>query len=274
MPLPAGHSDPSPGAPPIVMSEVEYARMDRFESGHWWYVGLRDLLARVLDRFAVAERPDLHVLDAGCGTGENLRMCAVRMPAARLSGFDASERALEYARHKVPQAELCVGDVRQPPFHHERVDLILSCDVLQITGMDEARRGMYRLAAQLRPGGLLVVNLPAYQWLFSRHDIAVATRYRFTARQVQAFLGDLGLQPAWLSYRLCLLFPAIVATRLPSLLRKPVPADSSSGRSDLTTAPAWLNQSLIRLVRWENSWIARGRSWPWGSSVFAVARRV
>ncbi|MGE3779155.1 MAG: class I SAM-dependent methyltransferase [Pirellulaceae bacterium] len=251
------------------MSDAEYARMDALEATHWWYLGLRDLVGRVLMQHAARVERELSVLDAGCGTGENLRLCAERLPGARLAGFDVSQRALEYARRKVPRAELQVGDVTAaPPIPLGReYDVILSLDVLQITGLAPAAEGMRVLTSQLRPGGLLILNLPAYQWLYSRHDVAVSTRYRFTRAQVREFLTELGLEPVRLSYRLWPVFPAFVAMRWAT--RSVRPSDGPI-QSDLSPVHPRVNSLLYGLLRQENAWLARGGSLPWGSSVFAV----
>lgn len=268
---PAGSSEPSAPVAPGVMSDVEYARMDELEAEHWWYAGLRDLIARILARYQIAQRADVHVLDAGCGTGENLRMCAEKLPAARLCGFDASEQAVRYAQRKVPQADLYLSDVCQPQLRQQQYDVILSCDVLQITGFDATRAGMRQVAAQLKPDGVMIMNLPAYQWLYSQHDVAVSTRFRFTAGKVRAFLSDIGLRPQLVTYRLCALFPLVVLARLPCLRRRASSADAPP--SDLTATPRWLNAALTSLLQCENALISRGLALPWGSSVFAVARR-
>lgn len=253
-----------------VMNDREYDVMADVERDHWWYRGLRDLIGRVLVREGLAERSGLRVLDAGCGTGGNLRMLHAMLDTAYLGGFDWSPLALDYARQKVPEADLYRSDLCVPEFHAEQFDLVLSCDVLSMTGLEAARTGMLRLVERIRPGGLLMLNLPAYQWLFSRHDVAVATRQRFTAAQIRRFLESMGLEIDLLSCRLCALFPAIVLARLPSIFlgsRQPAP------HSDLSI-PHWLvNCCLERALSWENLVILHGVRFPWGSSIFVVARQ-
>jgi len=252
------------------MDEREYRIMAQLEADHWWYRGLRDLLVRVLARHRLTEREQLRVLDAGCGTGENLRLLAGLADTAYLGGFDLSPLALAAARSKAPLADVYCSDIRQPSLHSDRYDLILSCDVLSEVGMAEAREGVRCLADHLAPDGRMILNLPAFSWLFSGHDIAVSTRQRTTVAELRDYLQEVGLTTEMLTYRLCTLFPAIVARRLPSLLKR-----SSCGccASDVRPAHALVNRSLTRLLAAENSLIVRGWRMPWGSSVFAVARR-
>lgn len=252
------------------MDDREYDVMAELEPTHWWYVGLRDLIMRVLARCRLAGRKGLRVLDAGCGTGENLRLLAGQLNPEYLGGFDYSPLAVDRSRRKAPGADVYRADLCKPELHVAQYDLILSCDVLCVTGLEAAQKGIQELAGRLAPGGLLVLNLPAYRWLYSRHDMAVGTRQRFTATEVAALFEELGLEPELLSYRLWALFPAIMLARLPSMLRRPA---SEPVHSDLSPPNPLVNRCLARAVRWENAAIARGVRFPWGSSVFAAGRK-
>lgn len=252
------------------MEPGEHALMSRAEERHWWYLGLRDLLARVLARAVRVPRP--RVLDAGCGTGANLRLLRDVLRPAYLGGFDAEPEALRLARAKAPEADLYRSDVCAPELHVDALDLVLSIDVIYVPGAARARPGLLRLAERLAPGGLMVLHLPAYRWLYSEHDAAVHGSERFTAREVRALLEGLGLRVELLTYRLCLLFPLVVISRLPRLGRPraaPAPA-----RSDLHREPhARVSRALLAVLRAENDAILRGARLPFGSSVFAVARK-
>lgn len=254
------------------MNPAEYEVMARVEAEHWWYQGLRDALARVLTspRLRLPERPK--IVDAGCGTGANLAFLCQLLDPVYLGGFDASETALGFAREKAPMAELYVSDICNPELHQRQLDLVVSLDVIYIPGSEKALPGLLRLVDHLRPGGLFVLNLPAYDWLYSEHDVAVHTAERYTSGRVRKLLGELGLQPALVSYRLCALFPAVVLSRLPSLLREqPPPAQA---RSDLHSVPGpFVNRTLLGVLSLENRLLARGVPLPWGSSVFAVGRK-
>jgi SAM-dependent methyltransferase len=218
----------------------------------------------------VPHRPT--VLDAGCGTGETLRFVAERLRPSYLGGFDLAEEALCHARRKAPGAEIYRGDICTPEIRHEPLDLVLCLDVVCIPGVERSLPGLRRLVDALRPGGRLVINLPAYDWLYSEHDVAVHTRERYTRRGVSTLFEKLGLIPERLTYRLCLLFPAVVVGRLPGMLR--ARRGILAARSDLRVVPgARVNSLLAGVLSLENAWIARGGRWPWGSSVFAVGRR-
>ena len=246
--------------------------MASVEADYWWYRGLRDAIERCLRRPEFDLGPGPKVLDAGCGSGANLECLRSVLSPSYLGGFDTSEQAVELAHEKSPSADIYQSDICDPVVHADSLDLIVSLDAIYIPGVDRAFDGLRRLTAYLRPGGLMIVNLPAYDWLYSRHDVAIHTSERYTAGRVKHLLERLALVPERLSYRLCLLFPAVVLGRLPSMLS--ARRGPSDARSDLHHAPGgWANQALFEILKVENRMIAAGARLPWGSSVFAVARK-
>jgi SAM-dependent methyltransferase len=253
------------------MNPAEYAQMARVADEHWWYRGLRDTLVRTVHRIGLPAQPPAAILDAGCGTGENLRCLSDALCPAYAGGFDVSSLALEHAALKCPKADLYEADICQPEVHVPQLDLVVSCDVISVPGIAAALPGLQQLANALRSGGLLLLNVPAYQWLLSDHDAAVRQSHRFTARAIRRLMADLGLTLELLTYRVWSLFPLIVLKRLPSLVRGR--RDSATACSDVALPPRWLNSALGSVLRCENAAVDGGVRWPWGSSVFAVGRK-
>jgi SAM-dependent methyltransferase len=254
------------------MNPGEYDAMARVEEAHWWYRGLRDCYRKILERPEFRASPGCRILDVGCGTGENLRCLAELLHPSHAEGFDPSDDALQWARRKAPDALIYRGDLCAPELQSDGFDLVVSLDVIYIPGVERALQGLRTIVGAMRSGGLFIVNLPAYDWLYSEHDVAIHTSERYTASRVQTLFDRLGLRVERLSYRLCFLFPAIVLSRLPGKLRAK-PGDERA-RSDLHELPgAWTNHLFLPTLRAENRWIASGGRLPWGSSVFAVGRK-
>jgi SAM-dependent methyltransferase len=252
------------------MRPDEYENIARMEETHWWYRGLRDAIRRTLERAPIDSPAGPRVLDAGCGTGGNLQLLSGLLRPSYLGGFDTSEQALALARTKVPEADLYQGDICDPELRAGELDLIVSLDVIYIPGAERARPGLKRLVDSLRPGGRVLLNLPAYDWLYSQHDVVIHTSERYTRGRVRELIESLGLTVELLTYRMCLLFPAVVLSRLPSLLRR---TDEEKARSDVQETSPAVNGLLSGLLSFENRLVARGLPLPWGSSVFAVGRK-
>jgi SAM-dependent methyltransferase len=253
------------------MSPAEIELMASVEGEHWWYRGLRDALGRTLRGTLAAIPTSARILDAGCGTGENLRFIKDILNPAYTGGFDLSPVSVEHCRAKVPGADIYQSDIRDPEIRADNLDLVLSCDVLSIAGIEDSMAGLSRIVGAMRSGGAMILNLPAYAWLRSRHDVATDTRDRVTTARVRQLLRRLGLTIELVTYRVFSLLPAIVLARLPSILlssRRAAVQDS-----DLKLTPSWIDPVLYAVLQTENALAMHGMKFPWGSSVYAVARK-
>lgn len=246
------------------MNEREYLIMFEQEATHWWYRGLRDMLTRLVQRYKAMLPLHPHILDIGCGTGENLRLLNNLLHPAKLSGFDIAPLALEFARTKVSQANLYQGDLRAPQHVAETLDLVLSCDAISMTGAAAAVTGLQSIVQQMSHTGIFVLHLPAYDWLRGAHDTAVHTVQRFSLQQTREMMMTIGLRPLMLSYRVHLPFLPIAAMRLWSRLKNYEEA------SDVHPVNPIINHGLYSLLSGENALIMRGVQLPWGVSVVGV----
>ncbi|MCA9033639.1 MAG: methyltransferase domain-containing protein [Planctomycetaceae bacterium] len=263
------------------MNPDEYRVMAEVEQRHWWYQGARELCEILLQspRFQLPERPA--VLDAGCGTGQNLVMLNELLSPGYLAGFDIAEDAVTKAAQRVPEADVYRSDLCSPGTHRETFDLLFSSDVLYTTGIAAAMPGLRMLVGQLCSGGLFLLHLPAFNWLYSRHDMAVHTVQRFRKSEVRSLLEDLGLHCELLTYRMCLLFPLVVLQRLPFIVGRRRMMERTRGgagthqnvTSDLAMPSKWLNSLLHSVVRLENRLIRLGMPMPAGSSLIAIGRK-
>lgn len=278
------------------MNPSEYSAMAQAEDHHWWYYGLRSAFAAALQRSPLSSKDpsdhpgnsvatgssspaaperttsDRTVIDAGCGTGGNLKWLRSVCPDARLMGFDVSPEAVALTRQRVPEADVFVADLCQPPLRNAQFELIVCSDVLYTTPLPEGLQGLRSLCQQLKTGGCLLLHLPAYNWMKSRHDHAVHTRHRFTTSEARRMVGELGLKVEFLSYRMFLLFPLVVCLRLPSILFKRL-RQSQSRHSEIRLPPGIVNMLLSRILDVENLGLRAGLSYPCGSSIIAVGRK-
>lgn len=247
------------------MNNAEYGIMRSLEDTHWWYAGLHELVMACLER-EYAIHGTLAILDAGCGTG---RLCQLMARYGRVTGCDYAETALEFCRRRGLE-NVVLADLNTFDPGADRYDVITSMDVLYHRAVEDDRAVIRSLYRALKPGGALILNLPAHEGLRGLHDRAVHTRHRYRRGEVSALLAAAGFRVEKSTYRLAALFPPILAIRCAG--RIAMRGDCTRVTSDLTPPPPWLNRILLRYLRLENRWIAR-HSLPIGTSVFAVARK-
>jgi SAM-dependent methyltransferase len=244
------------------MRSDEYAAMYAVEDEHWWYVGMRRMADALLGRRFNGRRGTLDVLDAGCGTGGNSMHLRTY---GTVTGVDVSPEALRLAGER-PGLRLSCGSVEALPFADASFDLVLSNDVLCHLGVANDRAAVCEFARVLRPGGVLFIQLPAYQWLRSRHDEAVHTGHRYSAAELRALLRHAGLRVRRITYANSLLLPVAAAWRA---VNRIVPAVE---RSDVRPVAGPVNAALRTALGLEALLVAR-RNLPFGLSVIGVAEK-
>jgi ubiquinone/menaquinone biosynthesis C-methylase UbiE len=236
------------------MEPGEYALMDAVEDHMWWY--------RALHRRLLAALADVHgsVLDAGCGTGGLLARLGAARPDLQLVGVEWADQACRRAAAK-SDASLVRGTVNALPFRDGCFDAAISADVLCHRAV-EPRSALAELGRVLRPGGRLVINMPAYMWLVSAHDRQVHNARRHTAGQLRSLLLAAGFRRLRVGYWNSLLLPLMIAQR--KLLV------GNAGASDVASFPPRLDAMLHAVTEIEFRLPFR---LPAGGSVLATAER-
>jgi SAM-dependent methyltransferase len=239
-----------------VSSQPYHEALDRVERDHWWFRALRELVGDSLRDFAP---PPARVLDVGCSTGHLL---ASLPDGYERTGVDADPAAVALAARLRPEIRFQAGDIEQLPFEDGSFEVALATDVVSAVGVGDDLRALGELRRVLVPGGTLVLQVAAYEWLRSGHDRGAGTARRYTAGSVRRLLRAADLAPRRLTYRVTLLFPLAAAWRL---------ARRRRGESDVAPVDPRLNR-VFRAVMAAERPLARRWRLPFGLSVFAVAR--
>ncbi|WP_445191361.1 class I SAM-dependent methyltransferase [Sphingomonas sp. Tas61C01] len=239
------------------MDRIVYDRMAAHDSTHWWYRARRDILADYLTRYA-ALPADARILEIGCGTGHNLPM---------LAGFGSVEAIeIDPAARDIASARLGrpVGDAPLPALpgiERGAYDLIAVLDVVEHIEDDVAALAAMRDC--LKPGGKILIAVPAHQWMWSAHDTVNHHHRRYSKKTLAAAIAAAGLRPRKLTYFNSLLFPLAAAARV---------AGRMTGRDDSDDSPPAkpLNALFETIFRLERHAIGRVPMTP-GVSIVTLA---
>jgi SAM-dependent methyltransferase len=224
---------------------------------HWYFRGRLAVLLAALER-ALPARP-ARLVDLGCGTG-NVLQALGRFGEAVGVEREAELRAVGEACGLDIRAGALPDDI---PLPDGWADAALLLDVIE--HLDDDVAGVRAAARATRSGGIVMITVPAYRWLWSGHDVALGHRRRYTARRVGAVIRAAGLRVEHVGYFNTVLFPAIAAVRLAKRL-------AGARGHDIRRPSSPLNETLTRLFALERHAVVRARL-PFGSSLLAVGRR-
>jgi SAM-dependent methyltransferase len=240
------------------MERIVYDRMAELDSRHWWYRARREVLARLIAR-RIAPPPGARILEIGCGTGHNLPMLA-RFGAVEAIELDPAARAV--ASRRLGRE---VGAARLPELEgvpEQAFDLVALLDVLE--HVEDDRAALRSIARRLKPGGALLLTVPAFQWMWSAHDVVNHHQRRYSKPTLRAAIRDAGLRVDFMGYFNSLLFPLAAAARVAGRI-------TGKEDSDDKLPPAPVNAAFEFLFGLERHAIARLPLTP-GVSIAAVVR--
>jgi SAM-dependent methyltransferase len=246
-----------------LMQRSEYHNIFVNEQSHWWYIAQRELIKSVVRRESIRLGRALDIFDAGCGTGG----LALQLQSfGSIEGVDYSKDAIEYCRqHRL--MKLRQGDLNELELKPSQYDVVVSSDVLYHAAILDPADVVARMIRGLKPGGILVLHLEAFDCLKASHADVVHSARRFRLAQVRRMLAP-HMEIEVLTYRVTALFPVVAAVRL---LQKVFRGRLSAPKSDIQPVPDIVNRSLLAVTRFEDR-LARRWRLPFGVSCFCVAR--
>lgn len=244
-----------------------YEEYFHHENTHWWFRWRFDLIGDVVGSLT-SGKSDVKILDAGCGTGQMTKLLEGYGDAV---GLDLALEAINYAKIRGVK-NLVQGSITEPPFEPGSFDLVVSLDVIE--HVDNDMQILAGLRDIVRPGGHLVVTVPAFQMLWSEHDEINHHKRRYRVPQLRHLVQEAGFEVERITYcNTALYLPVLVLRKGKTLIRKLRGTSSTPNpESDLVFYPKPINEALYQVMRLENR-IMRGRNLPFGVSILVVAQR-
>ncbi len=185
-----------------------YKEMAAIENNHWWFMARRKIVKSQLQHLNLPE--NAKILEVGCGTGGNLNMLA---EFGEVSALEPDQFSREYIKQtKKIDAQYCYLPHELPSFKLQEFDLIIMTDVLE--HIEEDAETLQCLKKYLKKDGIFLVTVPAYQFLWSHHDVDRQHKRRYVIGNLVKIFHNAEFAIVKKSYYNSLLFPLIATLRL------------------------------------------------------------
>ncbi|MEI7578889.1 MAG: methyltransferase domain-containing protein [bacterium] len=245
------------------MNQDEYKSMFEVEQTHWWYIGLRQMLF-----YWIKKIHPKTILDAGCGTGINQLL--LQQQHYQIDGIDYSDLAVKFSKARGIK-NVKQGMIQKLTFPDAHFDLIYSLDVLGILTPADSQLALQEFSRCLKPGGSLILNVAALQWLYSQHDVACHLIHRYNQKEIVAILKKNGFSIKKISYRVFFLFPLVAFIKIIEKFQLKNVKDSEV-TGDLKKTNSIFNL-LLKPMMWLEFQTIKLLNLPWGTSLWIVAEK-
>jgi SAM-dependent methyltransferase len=251
----------------MIENYSEYEKMYQAERKLWWYQTLHRLVLKTLSDNSIDRK--IRIIDGGCGTG-GLMEILKENSYSNVSGFDISVHALKFSKER--GLDTFQGDLNKVReyFSANSIDAFISNDSLYFLTQEERKSFAENMLHLLKPGGILIMNLPSLKAFKGTHDISVGIGNRFSKKDIPHLFNPAKYEILEMRYWPFLLSPLIYAFRLMQRVKlKFKPGAQYS--SDVEIPTALINNFLNTLCKAEKKIVGYT---PWGSSLYVVLRKM
>lgn len=242
------------------MREREIKRIEELEDSHWWFLAKRELTVTLIKKY-FKPGAKAKALEIGCAVGRFLQELSA---FGAVSGIDISSYGIEACRRK-GFSDTYQEDVLKMHFASGTFDLVCALDVLEHIQDDSG--ALVQAHRVLKPGGMLLLTVPANKFIWGPHDLASSHKRRYCARELKDKLIRAGFRIERMTHFVSLLSPLIFIYRFAHR------CFTEPGKPEATFAifPGPINRFLLSILRAENRFIARGFDLPFGVSLLCAA---
>jgi len=250
------------------MEENAYRQFLELEDSHWWFRGRRRVYFGLLEHHLNGERPG-RVLDLGCGYGGFLS--GLQEIGGDVYPSDISVESMTYCRDR-GFARSVVGSGYSLPYADDSFDLVCMFDAIE--HIPDDRRVMREVARVAKPGGRVLVTVPAYQFLYANNDRVAQHQRRYTRGRLRSVFEQAGLEVERNTHSNVFLFPLILPAVLTiKAIETLFPRKLDPDHTNLSwPIPAWVHDALCAIFTAELP-LTRHFDWPAGHSIAAIAQK-
>lgn len=242
------------------MEKSEYARLAEYEQSYWWHQGRLEIIQTYMRR-ASRNRSSPAILNVGCGTGGTIKMLE---KFGTVDNVDTSDDAIGFAR-KLGYRNITKVDDISLPFKDAAYDIVGAFDVLE--HIEDHKGALSEWKRVLKDDGAIVITVPAYQWLWSGHDVTMHHCRRYTMKSLTALVVEANLSPERKSYAIGFSLPLVAGFRLAGKILDRADSDAS-----FVPVPRSINKLFTAFLKAEAK-LHDTFSLPAGSSLITILRK-
>lgn len=243
------------------MKTVEYATMAEREQTYWWHLGRLRIIQRYIHK-AQKGKEKVKIMNIGCGTGGTIDMLEA---FGVVDNVDISDEAIRFMKERGYTRLTKVNDI-DLPFKDKTYDLVGAFDVLE--HIEDQVGALKEWGRILKDDGAVVITVPAYQWLWTDHDISLHHKRRYTTKRLQQAAKQAGLKVEHNSYAIVFSLPLVAGFRF---LNKALGRKADSETS-YVNVPKWMNTVFTKSLYVEAQ-MHNVMPFPMGTSVVTILRK-
>lgn len=244
------------------MQKSVYENYRLLEETHWWFVGRKKIISALLQQKMIPHH-NARALDIGCGTGFLTSLVAEMSDS--IYCVEMASEMINILKHKIKNAHIIQGW-----WPNIKIDQTFTLITLfdSLEHIEDDKAALKKIESVLEPGGVVVITVPAYQFLWSEHDVINQHKRRYSKELMRTTINEsTGLTILRLTYFSSVLFIPIVLIRL----LKNVFRVHTNG-SDIIPLPNILNKTLAWLFGIEAN-LLRWTNLPFGISLLCIAQK-
>jgi SAM-dependent methyltransferase len=248
-----------------------FPKIAAVEDQHFWFVARNRIIAAAVRNVVADLPPKYRLLEVGCGTGVVLRHLAKVCEGGEILGMDLFPEAVAFAGQRA-SCPVIVGDILEPSALGQ-FDVVTIFDVLEHLPNDA--RIVAGLNQILKPGGRLVLTVPAHMSLWSYFDVAARHCRRYSVAELDRLLRENGFEVKYLTQFMMILFPMIWLLRRLRGGQAEVGHDKAAEKAARELKVVPLINSFLKMILGAEAWAIKYRiRLPLGTSLLAVASKV
>ncbi len=187
-----------------------YERVHKLQVGkYWFFEGRHQIIRKILAYYSSSERGE-RVLDVGCSEGAAIEV--LNQEKFKVVGIDIEDQALEFCKKRGLQNQILKAHIDNLPFLSESFDIVTAFDVME--HLDDDLKALCELKRVCKSKGIILLTVPAHQWLWSNNDVAYHHKRRYSLKGLKTLIKQAKLEMEKTSYFNTFLFPVFVVVTL------------------------------------------------------------